>query len=170
MHRYLLALVGVLVLAAMTTPALASPPVTTTEEFTVTDSTVVTNCADLGTTYAFAISENATGSVRSTTYVDAQGVPVRRQLHIKYRGAFTNSVTGYTVVSEPDSLNIMENLRDHTSTVVGLGWSINVPGEGHVLVNAGRLVFDDTTGALIVEAGQHDFEAGGFALLCRILE
>ena len=169
MNRRLLWLGCVLACVCSSTPVFAVAPTTDTEEFTVTNSTVVTNCADLGAAYAFAITENATGTVRATTYVDSDGVPVRRHIHIKYSGSFTNSVTGYTVVSEPDSLNVMEDLRDHTSAVVGLGWSINVPGQGHVLVNAGRLVFDDTTGELLVESGQHDFEEGGFPLLCGIL-
>jgi hypothetical protein len=92
-------------------------------------------------------------------------------LHIKYSGRLTNSITSYTVSDTPDPINIVVNLRTQTTTVTGLNWSINIPGEGHVVLNAGRVVFDETTGDVVFDAGPRTIMAGdpGVSVLCRVL-
>ncbi len=178
MKRRLLPFIVALVLATAAVPAFAAPPETTTEETIITNEPLTDfegntlDCADFGAAYPFNMIENAVRTDRVTTYVDKQGNPIRTQVHVKYTGSLTNSVTGYSVSDTPDSFMLVFDHRDQTLTVVGLTWSINLPGEGHVVLNAGRLVFDPTTGEVMFMAGPHAIgpNPDSVRLLCSVLD
>lgn len=46
---------------------------------------------------------------------------------------------------------------------------VNVPGAGIVLIDAGRVVFDEATGEVIVVSGPHQALEGDFSAICAAL-
>ena len=55
-----------------------------------------------------------------------------------------------------------------TQTTVGATWTVTVPGEGAILIEAGRLVFDGN-GPPVFIAGPHRPPPETIATLCRAL-
>lgn len=54
-------------------------------------------------------------------------------------------------------------------TVAGLFFHLTLPGEGSVVLDAGRFILDLTTGELTFEAGPKPFAPGNWAVLCPVL-
>jgi hypothetical protein len=50
-----------------------------------------------------------------------------------------------------------------------LVFHVNVPGAGIVLIDAGRVVFDEATGEVIVVSGPHQALEGDFSAICAAL-
>jgi hypothetical protein len=137
-------------------PAAADPPTRTQVIFD--DLTI------LDTTCGFLIVEVFDGSVTTTTFFDAEGNPVRTQVTAFFQGTLTNPDTGETIRGQQE-LVIFRNFDEPTKrTWAGLRFRAVFPGAGALLLDAGRLVFDVTTGEVSFEAGPHqvfheDFEA-----------
>ncbi len=156
MRKPVLALALLVLPFAFAAPALAAPP--TTEVFTIVNSSY-TNTALCGFTVTF--TDN--GLFKITTYYDRDGNPVKSIL-TNYKSRFTETATanGKTLVANYPLVSI----TSFTSGAnVGLYVNYTVPGQGAVLLDAGRFVFD-SSGALVFEAGQHERIDGDAEALC----
>ncbi len=165
-------LAGLLVLLT-TTPAFATKPVVTdTFEDTITDAVLAT----CGTgDAAFDIIENAVVTGIEKTFYDRDGTPVRSQLHFTYAGTLTNVRTGESFSDRPDPQLYVFDFADETLTVTGLIFSINVPGEGVVALDAGKIVFDAANDfEILFQSGPHHLITDGFEYdfeqVCAALE
>ena len=95
-----------------------------------------------------------TEDVRVTTFFDEAGDPVREQIKVDFVGVVTNPATGESA-ENPSHHTIIVDLVEGTVTEVGLVFKATVPGEGAVILDLGRVVFD-AAGDVIFEAGPHD--------------
>ena len=159
-RRSLLAGLALLIALAFASPALAAAPSVETFEDVVTGNVLV-NCD------GFDVIENASTTARVTTFYDNAGNPVRVQVQVKYQGTLTNSVTGKIVVDGPDAFLVVHDL-DGSSSSRGLLYSINILGEGVVVLDAGTITFY-SDGSVVVR-GPHQVYAEGFGVLCGALD
>jgi hypothetical protein len=110
------------------------------------------------------------GSV--TTFVDDAGNPVRLKVQVVFNGQLTNETTGQTLRDAP-RYTVFVDVQTGTVTYVGLPVHWTIPGVGNIILDAGRIVFDPTTGEVVFEAGPHPvFHLTGEetqALLCAAL-
>jgi hypothetical protein len=159
-RRSLLAGLALLIALAFSSPALAAAPTVETFEDVMTNNVLV-NCD------GFDIIENARRTIRIVTFYDNAGDPVRVQVHVKYQGTLANSVTGKTVVDGPDAFLAVEDI-DGTFHLHGLLYSINIPGEGVAVLDAGTITFYPD-GSVVVH-GPHQVYAGGNQVLCGALD
>jgi hypothetical protein len=83
---------------------------------------------------------------------------VRSQLHFRYDGTFTNSAKGKSFSDRPDPQLNVYDYETETLAVKGLIVSINVPGQGVVLLDAGTIIFDVSSSppTLVFERAHHD--------------
>ena len=144
-------------------PALAGGHPPTIESFDdVQTPQPMANCGD------FRIIVEGIGSNRLTTHFDRDGAPVRVVFHGIYNGSMTNSVSGKVLMDSPSVVSTTIDLVAGTRTTVGAVWTVTVPGEGVILVEAGRLVFDGN-GPPVFIAGPHLPPPETIATLCRAL-
>lgn len=129
----------------LTTPAWATRP--TIETFTIAISGVE-DCDGFKDVFA------GEATVRQTTYVDAAGNPVTIRLHVSAFETDTNSLTG-TTIEVRGAFTIVIDLVSGTFTETGLSLISNQPGQGAVIQDTGRVVFD-SAGEIVFEAGPHD--------------
>ncbi|HEX6254241.1 MAG TPA: hypothetical protein VFZ70_00380 [Euzebyales bacterium] len=86
-------------------------------------------------------------------------------------GTATNPETGASV-SGHDAWTVVidfENGEPTTESFFGLVFHFNAPGAGIVLIDAGRVVFDASTGEVIVVSGPHQELEGDLSALCAAL-
>ena len=86
----------------------------------------------------------------------------------QFHDFFYNSVTGEGFVETNSGNNLVDLPSGNEITSVGLSYHVTVPGEGVVLLQAGRLVFDEA-GEVVFEAGPHQVRGGEFDKLCEAL-
>ena len=94
---------------------------------------------------------------------DAEGNLLKRLFHEDFTGSFTNASSGQTVdwVSHARVMHVVATPGDITSgELLSAGLSIRITDSdgGTVLMDAGRLVFDEATGDFIASAGPHHFD------------
>jgi hypothetical protein len=141
------------VVIALASSATAAPPETTRDTFSGT--------APFAECEGFDIIVNFTVTVQDTRFFDNSGTLVRQQVHMRGTGELVNTVTGETETGSSPNM-IIYDYRAGTFTSVGLTAHNNVPGEGIVALEAGRIVFPgfDEFGAPIGEpifvAGPHE--------------
>ena len=104
-----------------------------------------------------------------TTFYDQNGEPVRLVIHAEHTSNDVNSVTGFTV-HEHGHLTITVDLITGITTVTGNQEIVNLPHEGVVLQDTGRVIFD-ADGALLFFAGgrKHSELFQGEEIFCDIL-
>ncbi len=115
---------------------------------------------------SFPITLRFVGVETDTVYRDATGVIVRVRSHLILEATFTGngtSITGPAAINET-----WDNVRG-IYRVAGLTHSFTVAGIGTVHRDAGLLVFDLDTGALLLEAGVHQDFDGDYSSLCAAL-
>lgn len=156
-HRLVIGTVALVVAAVLgAAPAAADRPTRTQvvfDELTINDMTC-----------GFLIVEVFDGSVTTTTFFDAEGNPVRAQVTAFFQGTLTNPDTGETIRGQQELVIFRDFDQATERTWAGLRFRAVFPGAGALLLDAGRLVFDVTTGEVFFEAGPHqvfheDFEA-----------
>jgi hypothetical protein len=89
------------------------------------------------------------------TFFDSSGTPIKMVIHAHFVGTLTNSVTGKSL-SDDGSRIITFDLTNNTITNTGLNLKVVVPGQGIIVIDAGRIV-RDAAGNVTFEAGPHDF-------------
>lgn len=144
---------AMLAMLGMATPAQAEPITHTSETFEVSgtiDPWFTCDGFHLILTYA--------ATVRVTEYFNADGDLVRARIYGHGSGTFVNSVTGASNTGSSPSIYFQDYIAG-TTTIVGRLNHNNLPGEGNVALDAGRIVFDMETGEVIFSAGPHPGEA-----------
>jgi len=159
-QRLLLAILPPLVLGSMfATPALAIPP--TTEVVTIEDFTSVdTEICD------FPITFIEGGRFKITTFYDDEANPVKTILTNSNLRYMSSATANGKTLSTNYPLVIITLLEDGTRIELGLRNAYHVPGEGVVLLDAGRVILDPVTGDAVFEAGQHQFLNGSSEAFC----
>lgn len=157
LHR--VGLLGLLVAVSMavSAPASATPPEIVRIQDIHIEQTDSTSCE-------FPFLEVFDGRVTITTYFDSAGDATSVRFHLPFRGTLTNEATGESV-SAQQVLNDVLDLENGTETFAGLRFRVVFPGIGVVLLDAGRVVFDET-GAVVFEAGPHQVVNEDFAEFC----
>jgi hypothetical protein len=135
------AFMAALVTANVLTPAaLAEQPIATTTSF---DRTFTTDCPQ-----NFTLIEHYSGTQTIRRFSDGG-----QQTQVKLNSEFTNSVSGETLQSfEP----FMITFGPGTIYEVGVVFRVNKPGEGIIALDAGREVYDSTTGLAVFDKGPSD--------------
>ena len=124
---------------------------------------VIANCGD------FFIVANGAGTMRLTTYFDNHGNPIRVHFQGRYNGTMTNSVTGYSLADAPSVANIFADLVTGTQTNIGAFFTVTAPGDGVILFDAGRIVFEGS-GPPVFIAGPHHPSVESRQILCNALD
>ena len=104
-----------------------------------------------------------------TTFYDQTGEPARLVIHAEHTSNDVNSVTGFTV-HEHGHLTLDIDLTTGTLTITGNQEIVNLPHQGVVLQDTGRVIFD-ADGALEFFAGgrKHSQLFQGEEIFCDIL-
>jgi hypothetical protein len=164
MRRIVSLLVGVAAVAlALAAPAGAVEPtpfVFTVENFTWTDDL----CG-----FPIPHVENGTGKV--TIFFDQEGNPVKAIGTDMGRFTITASANGKTLLSNEPTVVILD-FEANTRTEVGLIVAFHVPGQGVILLAAGRLVFiptgaPPTLADVLAIDGPHQPIEGDVAAYCN---
>jgi hypothetical protein len=91
---------------------------------------------------------------RITTFYNAEGEPIRQQIHVEIPGTVTNSVTGKTLTTT-GVRNITVDLLTGEVKSTATNVHVIVPGQGTVQLAAG-LIQLDASGNLVKEVGRAD--------------
>src|SRR5439155_5451277 len=125
---------GVCLAAALAAPVAANSQL----RFTIDDTSVLTHsCGVVETTRIYG---------RGTASFDVDGTWVGTAIHLTYTGIFTDPATGRTI-TQVDHQNVTE--ADGVITMRGQGAFIRLGGEGVLLHDVGRLVFDPSDGSTV---------------------
>lgn len=156
--RFLLVLALALAPLALAAPASATPPTVETFHFEGTEPFV--SCE------GFDIIVNFKVDIVERTFYDNTGEPIRIQIQYQGEGELVNTVTGATNTGSSPSMVIVD-LEAGTETEVGLVFHNNLPGEGIVALQAGRITVDEDGNVLFSAGPQPGFEGVDW---CSILD
>jgi hypothetical protein len=125
-----------------------------TETFHEEGTDVVANCG------GFKVLTDFEEDVQITTFFDSAGNPDYARVQEHFQDFFYNSKTGEGF-TETDTLTAVFDLSSKNkisdkeiTSIRGLAFHVTVPGEGVVLLDAGKLLYD-AKGHLVFEAGHH---------------
>jgi hypothetical protein len=121
----------------------------------------------------FTVIERVTGLLKFSTHLDQDGNFVMGiVLFIGGRHTFTNSETGTTLSSPDIGIDKTTISQDGSTIVASMAFEtrVVVPGEGLVYARIGKIVFNENTGEVLFEAGQHDDTADLLPALCSALD
>ena len=150
-----------LALAVAPAPALATAPVQERFDFAYAAEPMA-SCGD------FVILADGAGTTHLTTFFGRDGAPERVTLHGHYSGLMTNPLNGKTLADAPSVPFVTLDLDTGVQTSIGTYWNVTIPGEGVIVVEAGRLVFDGA-GPPVFIAGPHLPPPETIATLCEAL-
>lgn len=88
------------------------------------------------------------------------------KLRVQRHGVATLSANGKTLTS---NFNAQIFEEPTTVKVTGTVYNIEVPGRGHILLDAGNVVYDLSTGTVVHMAGPHEQLSGDVGELCAYL-
>jgi hypothetical protein len=90
----------------------------------------------------------------ATTYFDSEGNEDYTRLHLTFHDFFYNSAT-HEGFAETNTTNVViDSASGAEVSGTGLSYHVTVPGEGVVLLDAGRLEFNEA-GEIVFVAGPH---------------
>jgi hypothetical protein len=144
---------------AFATPALAAAP--TSEIIVVTDFQYVDEAL-----CGFPVTFVDNGTFNLTTFYDDAGNPIK-SVATNYQARYTVSATanGKTLTTNAPAV-VVESFEQGIELVLGLHNAYHVPGEGVILLDAGRVLIDLQTGEALSEAGPHQLLAGDAHAFC----
>jgi len=154
-----LVLVGFVALSAVASSqtAFAATPLI----FTFPDAG--SNLIDCG---SFQVQEDYSIPTRVIVFAsDPDGNPIYGQAHNDLSGTFTNLTTGYSLPEMAHRIIMFDNRTD-TRKLLGLIVSVDIPGEGGAILDAGNLTFSPDG---VTFAGKHQWSDNGIDLLCAAL-
>jgi hypothetical protein len=118
---------------------------------------------------AFTLSEEMVSEdVRTTTYFDSDGEPVKVATKANFFGEITNSESGNTYRDHSVFTETLD-LVAGTTTVSGPSYHYIVKGQGSVYAEVGHKISVTETGEVIFQAGQDDFTQQDLDGLCDVL-
>jgi hypothetical protein len=156
---------SVLLPLAFAIPALAVPPTTEVTEVELGDFAFVDEelCG-------FPIMFDESGTFKVKTFYDREGNRVRTTVsNFNDRYTATATANGKTLATNYPLViitSIDENDEEDLRIELGLRNAYRVPGAGVVLLDAGRVIIDQATDEVLVEAGQHQFLNGDADAFC----
>ena len=101
------------------------------------------------------------------TFVDQNGTPIRRVIHVHFIGMLTNTSSGKSIPDEGNQI-VTIDLVTGTVTVDGRVRVDTIPGEGVILAQVGRVV-TDAQGNILFIAGQQDFATQNLSDFCSFM-
>ena len=112
---------------------------------------------------SFEIVVSNTRTVTGQRYYDENGDLTQRHFRQVLAGTFTNPLTGASLDYAESTtiihdLSVPGDLSTGTETFTG-STRLSLPQGGTVLIDAGRVVIDESDGTILFEAGQHHFDA-----------
>jgi hypothetical protein len=90
----------------------------------------------------------------STNFFDSAGNPDYARVHLRFVDFYYNSETGEGFTEHEHSNTLLDLPSGEEVTSSGVSYRVTVPGEGVVLLEAGRLEFNEAGGIVFV-AGPH---------------
>ena len=84
--------------------------------------------------------ETVVYTVEGTRFLDQSGTVVRTQLQVGFEGTITVPRTGEVVAESGHQTLVLDG--DGGFAFAGVSFSVHVPGQGVILLEAGRLVLD----------------------------
>jgi len=156
--------------------ALAFPAAGLTAGTTVTPTSTVVNADATFTNNfdcSFPLTETITGSYKDTVYYDSAGNAVKEILTAQYAGPltvmWTNPVSGASLSShEAAPLIVYYNPDGSFQALQNVGLTFSIPGQGHVLLDVGRIVIISHQG-IVFQAGSHQELNGDTSAFCAAL-
>jgi hypothetical protein len=91
---------------------------------------------------------------QSTIFFDSAGNPDYARVHLRFVDFYYNSETGEGFTEHEHSNTLLDLPSGEEVTSSGVSYRVTVPGEGVVLLEAGRLEFNEAGGIVFV-AGPH---------------
>jgi hypothetical protein len=137
--------IGISLIAASS--ATAVPPQVTIIQFApFTDTTLC----------SFPIDISFQGDIRVTVFFDKNGNPVRElDTFANFLVTFTHGTKTLTTKGPAHGITTFDDEGNIVSIEFdGMSANVTLPGQGHVLLDAGRLVFD-ADGNIVTENGPH---------------
>lgn len=101
-----------------------------------------------------------------TLFFNNQGDTLRDELHLFVYAVWRNPSSGKWVIESDHVNNVI--YPDNGFTNIGLNFRLSLPGGRTVLIDAGKLVFNED-GEVIFEAGKHQVSDGDVGALCAAL-
>jgi hypothetical protein len=149
------------VMLALAGPAFAAGPEVRTEQFEVSNEFI----ADCG---GFDVLTDYVLDIRSLVFLDSAGNEDFARVHLTFHDFFYNSETGEGFAETNTGNNVIDLPSGAEVTSMGLSYHVTVPSEGLVLLQAGRLEFDEA-GEVVFVAGPHQVLEEDFDKLCEAL-
>jgi hypothetical protein len=106
--------------------------------------------------------------VKTTTFFDNVGDPVKVATQANFFGVITNSATGATTRDHATFSETLD-LPAGTDTVSGASYHYMVTGDGEVYAEVGHKILVTDTGEVTFQAGQDDFTQTDLEGLCGAL-
>jgi hypothetical protein len=106
--------------------------------------------------------------MRIITYFDRAGDPDSSKVHFQFQSFYYNSETGEGFAETETGTDVFD-IETGELTSHGLSYRVTVPGGGAVLLQAGRIVYDEA-GNVVFEAGPHQVLSGDTEKLCKALD
>jgi hypothetical protein len=106
--------------------------------------------------------------IRAIVFFDEEGDADFARSHAQIHDFYYNSDTGEGFAETEASNAVVDLPSEEEITSVGLRYHVTVPGEGLMLVDAGRLEFDEN-GEIVFAAELHQVEEEDFDKLCAAL-
>jgi hypothetical protein len=122
----------------------------------------IADCGDFDVLTDFVLD------LATITFFDSAGNPDYARVHYTFHDFYYNSETGKGFAETESGNNLIDLPGENEVTSAGLSYRVTVPGGGAVLLQAGRLVFDDA-GDVVFEAGPHQVLSGDTDKLCEAL-
>jgi hypothetical protein len=123
------------------------------ETFQVEETEFIANCG------TFEVRTDYVLEGRVTTYFDSEGNEDYERWHLQFHDFFYNSETGEGFVETNTTVVLVDPASGTEVSGTGLSYHVTVPGEGVVLLDAGRLERDEA-GEIVFVAGPHQVHLG----------
>ena len=105
---------------------------------------------------------------QSTIFFDSDGNPDYARVHLRFVDFYSNSETGEGFSEHEHSNTLLDLPSGEEVTSSGVSYRVTVPGEGVVLLEAGRLEFNEA-GEIVFVAGPHQVLSQDTDKLCEAL-
>jgi hypothetical protein len=148
-----------LILAMAGTASAAKPEVRT---FQFEGTEFIADCGEFEVLTDFVLD------IRSLVYFDDEGNEDFAMEHFAFHDFFYNSETGEGFAETNTGNTVVDLPSGNEISSSGLSYHVTVPGEGVVLLQAGRLEFDEA-GNVVFVAGPHQVLRGETQKLCEAL-
>ena len=138
-------------------PVAAAPPTTSTT--TVQGTQLLADCG------SFQVFDDYAGTIGHTYFYDQEGNLIEIHQAISGTDTYRQSVTGQSITMGSHFM-VHFDVQTGLNSSAGMAYHLMIPGQGHVLLDAGYSVYDVNTGTMVFSAGPHQVVDGDTAGLC----